>query len=89
MNDAKTGIKEAAHTESVMNSIARALDELLEDEGGKKMGFMLMVFEFGKPGVANYVSNADREDMIKALREKADALEAGEVIPRVKDGMVH
>lgn len=35
----------------------------------------LLVWEFNKPGLANYVSNGDRSDMIKALRETADRLE--------------
>ena len=45
-------------------------------EINNKYGFMLLVTEFGKdPGVGNYISNCSREDMIKALREKADVLE--------------
>lgn len=35
----------------------------------------LLVWEFNKPGLANYVSNGDRSGMIKALRETADRLE--------------
>lgn len=37
----------------------------------------LLVYEFNRPGMANYVSNGNREDMIKALRETADRLEKG------------
>lgn len=33
------------------------------------LGFALLVFEFHKPGMTNYISNAQREDMIKALEE--------------------
>jgi hypothetical protein len=33
------------------------------------LGFALIVFEFHKPGLSNYLSNARREDMIKALEE--------------------
>lgn len=33
------------------------------------LGFAVLVFEFHKPGMANYVSNAQREDMIKAMEE--------------------
>lgn len=33
------------------------------------LGFALIVFEFHKPGIANYVGNAQRADMIKALEE--------------------
>lgn len=38
-------------------------------------GFTILVFPFNEPGVSNYISNANREDMIKALRETADRLE--------------
>jgi hypothetical protein len=33
------------------------------------LGFALFVFEFYEPGMANYISNAQRADMIKALEE--------------------
>jgi len=46
-----------------------------------KMGFALLVFEFGKPGIGNYISNAQRSDMIQALRETADRLEKNQDIP--------
>lgn len=42
--------------------------------------FVLLVFD--DPGVAQYVSNAERSDIIKALRETADRLEHREDIPR-------
>lgn len=32
-------------------------------------GFALLVFPFHRPGISNYISNAQREDMIKALEE--------------------
>jgi hypothetical protein len=43
----------------------------------KKMpgiGFALLVFDFKTPGVANYISNAQRDDMILALEEKVKVL---------------
>lgn len=33
------------------------------------LGYALFVFEFHKPGIANYISNAQRGDMIMALEE--------------------
>lgn len=39
------------------------------------LGFCLLVFEFHEAGMANYVANAQRADMIKSLRETADRLE--------------
>ena len=46
---------------------------------GKKRGFALLVFDFGeqnKHQTVGYVSNAIRSDMINALREGADTIEA-------------
>jgi len=33
------------------------------------LGFALLVFPFNAPGISNYISNAERKDMIKALEE--------------------
>lgn len=38
------------------------------------LGFALITFEFDKPGMRNYVSNAQRNDMITALYEVAERL---------------
>jgi len=38
------------------------------------LGFCLLVFEMDKPGIANYISNGHREDMLKALQETLDRL---------------
>ena len=49
----------------------------VEKAVGDGYGFMVMVFPFdGDNRVANYISNARSEDMIKALREQACVLEA-------------
>ncbi|MBS2100413.1 hypothetical protein [Carboxylicivirga linearis] len=41
----------------------------------KGFGFALIVFPSCGPGTSNYISNAQRTDMIKALRETADRIE--------------
>lgn len=41
------------------------------------LGFMLVVFEFHEPGMANYISNGQRKDMIRAMEETAARLKAG------------
>ena len=44
------------------------------------LGFCLVTFEFGeKPNneLMNYISNGNREDMIKALKEMVETLENG------------
>jgi hypothetical protein len=56
-----------------MKQLAHALDDILN--GGakgnqRKVGFCLMVFSFGEAGRANYISNADRSDVVTLLREQ-------------------
>lgn len=41
-------------------------------------GFALLVFNLNEPGLANYISNAQRASMSEALRECANRLEAKE-----------
>lgn len=55
-----------------MNAIAAALDEGFNGTARpKKIGFVLLMAEFGKVegGRVNYISNADRADMIAMLKE--------------------
>ena len=68
-------------TDNHLRELAEILADVLEDIYNKRMGFGLVVFEFHKVGVGDYVSNAERNDMIKALQELAERLEKNEVIP--------
>ena len=68
-------------TEVFMQSIAETMEEIIVEVFGKRMGFCVMLYEWHEPGVANYVSNSKREDMIHALRELADVLENNEDMP--------
>ena len=43
------------------------------------MGFALFVFEFNEPGISNYISNADRDSMIKALEETLERFKNNQV----------
>jgi hypothetical protein len=55
-----------------------AMQEMAEKVGKmlpQDFGFAIIVFPFNNPGISNYISNANRSDMIKALRETADRLE--------------
>lgn len=55
----------------LMHAFAITLDEVFnEDLNNKKVGFVLMVFPFGKGGRCNYVSNAQRSDVLKMLKEQ-------------------
>lgn len=64
------------NTEEFMGFLGDLLDNEINHKQIKEYGWMLLVFPFeGEDRTANYISNASREDMIKALREKADVLE--------------
>ncbi|MEJ6847490.1 hypothetical protein V3589_14880 [Sinorhizobium fredii] len=56
----------------LMNGLAQGVDEILNGHGGrKKNGFVLMVFPFNDHrGRCNYISNAQREDIIVLLKEQ-------------------
>ena len=66
--------------ENLMRTIAKWIDTALKGNPGPK-GFALIVFDFNSPGAGNYISNADRKDMIATLRETADRLEQNQDIP--------
>ena len=51
------------------------IGKLIGSQMPKGYGFALLLFSFGDDGFMNWVSNAQRPDMIKALRETADRLE--------------
>lgn len=56
----------------MMQALARGLDGALNgSERPKKNGFVLLIFPFDLPEGArtNYVSNADRKDIVVALKE--------------------
>lgn len=53
-----------------MNDIASLLDDALNgDQRPRKTGFVLLMFEFGADKRMNYISNAERADMLSALKE--------------------
>jgi hypothetical protein len=58
----------------VMNTLARGLDQALNGEArgkDRKNGFVLLVFPFkGHEGRANYISNADRKDIVTLMKEQ-------------------
>lgn len=65
--------------EAAAQQVASALDEALPKMLGvtERVGFMLLVFEFGPRGNLAYISNAQREAMITAVREWLARQEAG------------
>ncbi|HEY1897027.1 MAG TPA: hypothetical protein VGG62_12170 [Terracidiphilus sp.] len=58
---------------SVMNEIGLVLGSTIRDNarrtGQKPQGFALFIFDFGDGGRINYISNAERADMIATLKE--------------------
>lgn len=74
-------------TESILNYLAQILDDILEKLFGHRMGFTLLIFEFDKPGVSNYIGNGQKEDIIKSLAEAAERLKNNEDIPSTIGGM--
>lgn len=61
-----------AETEQMLQGVASGLDKIFGNKpGDKNIGFCLLVFPFGGPEGArtNYVSNAERADIIAMLKE--------------------
>jgi len=57
---------------AMLNAIARGIDSSLNGEDRpKRVGFVLLVAEFGKidGGRVNYISNGERADMIAMMKE--------------------
>lgn len=48
-----------------MQSIARKVDEELPDN----FGFVVLAFKFNEKGEMIYVSNSNREDVVKSMKE--------------------
>jgi hypothetical protein len=53
-------------------------------ESGQPCGFVLMLFNFGEGGHMTYLSNADRRDVLKLLREFRTALRSNKLMPPVE-----
>lgn len=67
----------------MLDTLAKALDDLLREMYGERIGFALFMFPWAGEGEAgDYVSNGTRETMIKFMRELADRLEEGQEIGR-------
>lgn len=72
----------------LLQGIAQAVDVTLkaEAEPDETIGFTLLLWTSSMTGGkgAHYVSNCEREDVIKALRETADRLER-QMLPHGED----
>lgn len=57
-----------AKLEDVASMLGQGVDIAFNGDGRKRVGFVLLVFDFGRGNLA-YASNADRKDIIDAMRE--------------------
>lgn len=70
-------------SKEVMKKMGEYVQKLLP----KDFGFALIVYKFKEAGVSNYISNGERSDMIKALREIADRLDKNQTFETPKDNI--
>lgn len=56
---------ESPGLEALQRRIARQIQSMLPDS----VGFTFLLFDFGPGGHLAYMSNADRDDMIRAMKE--------------------
>lgn len=59
----------------LLPGVAQGLAEVIEEMAGERVLFALHIFGRGTDGRGQYVSNAERADVIKALRELLDRWE--------------
>lgn len=50
----------------------RRLADVISEALHAGTGFALLIFDFGEGGNLSYISNAQREDMLRAMREFID-----------------
>jgi hypothetical protein len=70
---------------NAMQRLADVIDTVCNPDGGRKTGFVLLMFELDAPGRANYISNSNREDIIILFKEMITRFE-GQAQP--KEGQV-
>jgi hypothetical protein len=59
--------------EDLTGKVARTLQEAINsDPEGKRVGFCLLMFDFGDKGSFAYAANAPRADVVKLFKEAAD-----------------
>ena len=61
-----------------LQNAARWLDKRLKRIAGEPYGFCLITFGFGEAGIASYVSNAERKEVIEALQVLLKGWQANE-----------
>jgi hypothetical protein len=60
----------------VMNKLGKFLDIALNGDEARKIGFVLLIFDLDEAGSRmNYISNANRSDVVTALKEQVAKFE--------------
>ena len=59
-----------------LEEVAREIGRKISSGLKPRVGFGLLIFNFGEEGDLAWITNADASDMVKALRETADKVEA-------------
>lgn len=62
---------------AILERLARELIGYATHKLGQSIGVAIFVFEFGPTGNLAYISNADRDGMIKAVKEWLARVESG------------
>ena len=71
---------------TLMQSLARGIDETINPRGVRNNGFVLMVFPTNTPvGRSNYIANVQRKDVIQLLRSQLARFEAQEATENGND----
>ncbi len=60
---------EQEEIEEIVKSRLQRIAEKVNNELPTGFGFVVLSFAFGNPGQMMYVSNANREDIVKAMKE--------------------
>ena len=55
--------------EAVLNAAARACGEIIASKLPEEVGFGLLLFHFGPGGFLSWISNGQRGDMVRAVKE--------------------
>ncbi|QOZ68906.1 hypothetical protein [Bradyrhizobium arachidis] len=61
-----------------MNHLARLLDGYFNGDAkghAREVGFVMMIFDFNEQGRCNYISNANRGDVVTLLKEQLKRFE--------------
>lgn len=58
-----------ADLKEIMNDIAETLAAVIGEHADNPSCFLLMIFDIGESGTMSYISNAQREDVLKLMEE--------------------